>query len=219
MLKQFLYLLNKGLFGRYVDTMLKSAFLLAFFAFLRCGEFTSPTAAFDPQVGLCRGDVTFNSAPSGQVLLLKLKASKTDPCRKGVTLQVFPTSNELCPVRALQAFLHVRDASVVNSSLAPLYQLPSLLPLTRTQFTSYLDSLLTMLNLPTLDIRPHSFRIGAATAAASAGVPDHLIKVLGRWKSDSYQRYIHTSPTLIHNAQISMASPLTSASDFRLPSS
>ena len=38
----------------------------------------------------------------------------------------------------------------------------------------------------------HSFRIGAATMAVQCGIPDHLIKTLGRWSSDAYQLYIRT---------------------------
>ena len=40
----------------------------------------------------------------------------------------------------------------------------------------------------------HSLHIGAATSVAAAGVPDHLIKVLGCWRSEAFQLYIRTPP-------------------------
>ena len=39
----------------------------------------------------------------------------------------------------------------------------------------------------------HSFRIGAATTAAAAGIADSTIKMLGRWESAAYQLYVWLS--------------------------
>ncbi|KLO04126.1 hypothetical protein SCHPADRAFT_788685, partial [Schizopora paradoxa] len=36
----------------------------------------------------------------------------------------------------------------------------------------------------------HSFRRGAASAAAAAGFADHEIQLLGRWHSDCFKLYI-----------------------------
>jgi hypothetical protein len=49
----------------------------------------------------------------------------------------------------------------------------------------------------------HSFRIGAATSVASK-IEDHLIKVLGRWNSQCYTRYIHTPLSTIKQAQLAL---------------
>ena len=35
----------------------------------------------------------------------------------------------------------------------------------------------------------HSFRIGGATSLARRGVPDYIIKMLGRWKSKAFRVY------------------------------
>lgn len=40
----------------------------------------------------------------------------------------------------------------------------------------------------------HSFRIGAATTTGRCGVPESLIKTLGRWESSAYMCYMRKSP-------------------------
>ena len=47
----------------------------------------------------------------------------------------------------------------------------------------------------------HSIRIGAASTVAAVGIEDHLIKVLGRWNSSCYERYIRVSMDAIKEAQ------------------
>ena len=46
--------------------------------------------------------------------------------------------------------------------------------------------------LPEQSFAGHSFRDGAATAPASAGIEDSVIRNLGRWSSSVYLVYIWT---------------------------
>lgn len=55
----------------------------------------------------------------------------------------------------------------------------------------------------------HSFRIGAASTAASVGIEDHMIRTLGRWNSTCYIRYIHVQPSLIQQAQMKLSTHCT----------
>jgi hypothetical protein len=51
----------------------------------------------------------------------------------------------------------------------------------------------------------HSFRIGGATCAFAAGVPEILIKRMGRWKSDAVLLYIRSYTADIAGAQRSIS--------------
>jgi len=64
--------------------------------------------------------------------------------------------------------------------------------LSPASLTKELRSVLQGCGLPADHYFTHSFHTGAAATAAAAGVPLWLIKVLGRWSSDCYERYIRT---------------------------
>ena len=55
------------------------------------------------------------------------------------------------------------------------------------------------------DLVAHVDRIGAAMTAAAAGLPPWLIKILVRWHSDSYERYIHLPQATILQVPTTMA--------------
>jgi hypothetical protein len=196
---------KNGVFGPYRDLLMRTACAMAFFGFLRCGEFTCQTNLFDPSVHLCFSDVTIlhqdDIAVQADVLL---RASKTDPFRQGCTIHLFSVDSELCPVQLLAKFYSVRRR-MNAADHEPFFILPDGQPLTRYAFLSMLKALLRFSGLADLQYSGHSFRIGAATTAASAHIPDHLIKLLGRWSSDCYQRYIHTPPNVLRYALNVMA--------------
>ena len=62
--------------------------------------------------------------------------------------------------------------------------------MTKPRFITELRNILMVMGLPQDQFAGHSFRIGAATTAALAGVEDSTIKMLGRWHSAAFLRYI-----------------------------
>ena len=81
---------------------------------------------------------------------------------------------------SLMNYLHHRG----NNS-GPLFLLQNGQPLSRDKFCTWLRNAMTRIG-ETGHCSGHSFRIGAAATAAAVGIPDHLIKTLGRWISDAY---------------------------------
>ena len=177
--------------GKYFNLMLWAACCMAFFGFLRSSEFTVPSQnQFDPSVHLTLSDISLDNRHQPQIVHITIKQSKTDPFRQGVTLSLGCTSHEICPVRAIVPFLGAR-----GNKPGPLFILRNDKMLTREMFGSALDRILTQLHLNKEHFNTHSFRIGAATSAKQAGMSDIHIKMLGRWRSDAYQRYVRMSPT------------------------
>ena len=193
--------IRKGLFSPFLNIMLEAAFTVAFFGFLRCGEFTCKSV-FDPQINLTMDDVTIEEDSSSVKILLK--ASKTDPFRRGVVVNLFRTGHSVCPVTAVLNYLKTIPSHLKRKG-QPFFLNDKLQPLTRHFFLQQLKTVLQSMGLDHSQLgQGHSFRIGAASSCSKAGIEDHLIKTLGRWSSDCYIRYIHTPLSAVSEAQRKM---------------
>ena len=142
---------------------------------------------FDNSVHLSLDDVTLDSRSNPTIIWLTIKQSKTDPFRRGVKLCLGRTDSIVYPVKAILPYLAVR-----GSTPGPLFTLSDSTPLTRARFKTLLSATLKQAGLDDSKFNTHSFRIGAATSAKTAGIADVHIQMLGRWKSSAYQGYIRT---------------------------
>ena len=92
--------------------MLWAACCLGFFGFMRAREFTvNSTQAFDPTVHLTAADISVDQHQSPSLLCVRLKQSKTDPFRVGVSLFLGCTGRDICPVTAVLAYLAIHPTS------------------------------------------------------------------------------------------------------------
>ena len=168
--------------------MLWAAASLCFFGVFRSGELTVPQArSFDPSVHLSWGDIAVDNPEKPTAIRVHLKRSKCDQIGKGVDVFVGQTHTPICPVTAVMAYIAIR-----GSSKGSFFHLASGQPLTKATFVAKFRQALQAIGLPYQDFAGHSFRIGAATAAAKAGIEDSVIRTLGRWNSAAFLTYIRT---------------------------
>ena len=163
--------------------MLRSAVTLAFFGLLRVSEFVSQAESqYDPESTLLVSDVSITQ--DVQLAKITIKKSKTDPFKEGCIIRIAATYSDICPVRALFQLIRVHP-----SMQGPPFTYQNGSYLTRSKLVQLLR--LALPDAP--NVNTHSFRIGGASAAASAGLSDSQIQLIGRWSSDSYKRYIRVS--------------------------
>ena len=125
-----------------------------------------------------------------------IEQSKTDPFRHGHTIAIHARGKSTCPIRALQLYV---SAILPLQDDSPAFKGGRFSPLDRQHLTNTIRHLLLKTKYSHHQYSSHSFRSGAATTASAAGIPDWLIKILGRWSSNAYQVYIHCSPAMIHS--------------------
>ena len=151
---------------------------------------------------LCMKNIIFYpSFDQPTSMMVHLNYSKTDPFGHGHTLTLFVTGHKTCPVMAMHTYFKVRGFCPE----APLFVLADNRPLTCTAFVTMLCVVSDKLGLDSTLYVGHSFRIGAATTAAAAGLSDWLIQALGRWSSACYLKYIRIPLTSLSQASTTLA--------------
>ena len=170
----------------YTNLMMWAACCLGYFAFLRCGEFTV-NGKFDSTVHLSDQDIAVDDYNSPTILSILLRQSKTDQDKVGITLFVGRTGQDICPLSSMIPYLVSRREKFPRGAL---FVTERGLPLSRLVLVAWLKTALSSVGIDATHFTGHSFRIGAASTASARGIADSTIQTLGRWKSDSFKRYI-----------------------------
>jgi hypothetical protein len=166
-------------------TMFAAMFSLAFHAFLRIGEITVNSAKHPHTANLIMLDQLAIQSKHMTINFRSYKHSQGQPFSLHITQGAEPTE---CPIFIMRAYLRSR-----GPTSGALFISGPQTPVTRREFNDQLHAALTFCNVKTQFFKSHSFRIGAATAAAAQGMSDSQIRQLGRWKSDAFKQYIRTA--------------------------
>lgn len=173
--------------GDYHRKLMEAMCAMAFFAALRVEE-----------INFHGGQSTRNVIQLNQISFLASTDGKTSAIK--LTMRFFKHSNPtqpieillhksqpICPVATITEYLSVR-----GQISGPLFCWPDHSPVRRSQFVDSLKGALSFCNLETDRYKTHSFRIGAASWAAAQGFSDSQIRRFGRWKSNTFLKYIRT---------------------------
>ena len=169
----------------YSNLLFLTASVVGYCGFLRVSEICAVAGASRPS-GIRLVDLGFTEGS----LVLSIPISKTDINREGSKVFIKPLGdNRTCPIKLLEQFLGRRPRTAQDW---PLFIHQDRSPMSAAWFRTALKDKCGALGL-TGKFNSHSLRIGAASDASRRGVPGHVIKLLGRWKSDSFERYIRPS--------------------------
>ena len=95
-------------------------------------------SSFNPSVNLVIDDIAIDNSANPTLVRVSIKASKTDPFRKGVSIFLGRTYNDICPIAALLAYL----AAQGQQGAGPLFRFKDGHYLTRQHFVEHVRTAL-----------------------------------------------------------------------------
>jgi hypothetical protein len=131
-----------------------------------------------------------------------------------IVLPCIPGS-DVCPTAILDLYLRHTEGRPGNEPLfGVLNDAGAWVPLEYTRLMRNLKYAMHKLGLDASQYAGHSFRRGGATYAFLAGVPEHLIRLMGDWKSDVWREYAEVQIELRRRAAAIMEQSLAISRSF-----
>ena len=164
--------------GTYNKLLIRAMFALSFFGLFRVGEITVQASGvislYINQLKVFKDSLVIS--------ITKFKNNKT---KQPFDIVIHKQGGIYCPYSIMLDYLKVRGLDA-----GPLFCFINLRHIPRTFFTTKLKNCLSFCGWNTKLYLSHSFRIGGASFLASIGMSDTQIKLMGRWSSDAFIRYI-----------------------------
>ena len=165
----------------YIKSLLTSMILLAYNAMLRIGEITVRSLKATNKNVIKYQNIHISS----QGVILHMQSYKHSD-NKQVHINIPEhKKGRLCHVKALKAYIALR-----GQRQGPLFVFQHGDPITCHFFNEQLNMLIMMSGLPRGKYSSHSLCIGGATTAIMYGASEAQLKIMVRWKSDAFKKYI-----------------------------
>ena len=160
---------------------------LAFFAFLRIGEMTATNNAGGQPLQLQNLAFSYDSGNQVVGIRLTFHDFKHNYNQRPFTLTI-NRQGSCCPVQSLLEHFALR-----GEQGGAIFITKGGLPVTREAFAWQLSEAIRLCGLDPARYKGHSFRIGAASYAAGQGMSDSQIRIMGRWRSNAFHKYVRVS--------------------------
>lgn len=171
--------------GVYEQLLVKTMFLMAFYAFLRVGEFTANQNQLPI---LLFSNIGFKHFKQGRPSSVDITLANYKHSRgKSVTLEINERTSSLSCFPVLNLWQY---CLLCGSSEGPLFVFLDNTPVSRSFFSQKLSQCLLFCKYDTAYYKGHCFRIGAAKTAAELGHTEAKIQEMGRWQSSAFKKYI-----------------------------
>lgn len=115
---------------------------------------------------------------------------KSDRYYLGNTVVIAARNDDIDPVRRLEAYLDLRDSRFATRCEL-FIKADGSVP-TRSWFLARLQD-----QFPSEGLAGHSLRAGGATELALGGTSDNIIRRIGRWSSEAWERYVRVHPVIL----------------------
>ena len=170
----------------YLRTLYRAMYVISFFALMRVGEVTTNAQG---QVSLMLDQVKIYP----NHVIITIRNFKHNLTRQPFDLVMVRQSiNEICPIKCLLDYLQLR-----GDRPGPLFCMPDLKPVPREMFLKNLKTTLSFCGLDPALYKSHSYRIGGASYYAELGLTDEQIRLIGRWKTTAFRKYIRSQRILL----------------------